>query len=116
MLGVKINGLEILTSTLKMRNGNISTCCHSVPPYTPTSDTFSVQNPPDIPVVDIVVNVCIQIAKLSIYRCRVNNSRPTMAAVKSNKYIMCTDTYIAQTNNTMNKCYGKWASLFHSLQ
>jgi hypothetical protein len=66
---------------------------------------------------DIVVNLCIHIAKLSIYRCRVNNSRPTMAAVKANlKYVMCTDKYIAQTNNTMNKCYGKWASLFHSLQ
>jgi hypothetical protein len=39
--------------------------------------------------VDIVVNLCIQVARLSIYRCRLNNSRPTMAAVKANiKYTM----------------------------
>jgi hypothetical protein len=67
--------------------------------------------------VDIVVNLCIQIVKISIYRCRLNHSRPTMAAVKANiKYIMFIETYIAQTNNNMNKFYGKWASLFHKLQ
>jgi hypothetical protein len=67
--------------------------------------------------VDIIVNLCIQIAKFSIYRCKLNNSRPTFAAVKANiKHGMCTEKYIAQTNNNMNKFYGKWASLFHSLQ
>jgi hypothetical protein len=67
--------------------------------------------------VDIVVNLCIQITKLSIYRSKLNNTRPTMAAVKANiKHIMNIEKYIAQTNSNMNKFYGKWASKFHSLQ
>jgi hypothetical protein len=54
-----------------------------------------------IETVDIVVNVCIKITKLSIYRCRLNNSRPTMAAVKANiKYInKCFTGNITAMNN-----------------
>jgi hypothetical protein len=66
--------------------------------------------------VDIIVNLCLQIAKISIYRCKLKNCKPTFAAVKANiKHIMHVEQYIAQTNNNMNKFYGKWSSLFHSL-
>jgi hypothetical protein len=65
---------------------------------------------------DIIINLCLQIAKLSIYRCKLNNSKPSFAAVKANiKHLMLTEKYIAQTNNNMTKFYGKWSSFFHRL-
>jgi hypothetical protein len=46
MLVIKINGLEILTSTLKMRNGNIA----AIPIlHRYQSQILSVQNPPENP-------------------------------------------------------------------
>jgi exonuclease III len=44
--------------------------------------------------VDIVVNLCILITKLSIYRSKLNNTRPTMAAVKANIKHMDIEKYI----------------------
>jgi hypothetical protein len=39
-----------------------------------------------------------------------------MVAMKANiKHGIGIQKYIAQTNNNMNRCYGEWASVFHSL-
>jgi exonuclease III len=66
---------------------------------------------------DISFNFTILIAKFVIYRCKFNNRKPTIAAVKAYlKYVMEIEKYIAVTNNKVDKFYGKWASLLHKLK
>jgi hypothetical protein len=77
-------------------------------------------NPSDIilgnPDMDYSFNFTILIAKFVIYRCKLNNRKPTIAAVKAYlKYIMNLEKYIAVTNNKVDKFYGKWATLLHKL-
>lgn len=66
---------------------------------------------------DIIFNFILIIAKYVIYRSKITNRYPSFAAVKAYlKYVKDIEKYIASTNNTLDKFYGKWASVFHKLQ
>jgi hypothetical protein len=66
--------------------------------------------------IDIIVNLCILITKLVIYRSKIGNKRPSFAAVKAYiKYFKHIEQVIAYTNNNVEKFLGKWSALFHSL-
>jgi len=65
---------------------------------------------------DIIFNFTILIAKFVIYRSKLSDKRPTFAAVKAYlRYVMGIEKYIAVTNSTMDKFYGKWTSILHKL-
>jgi exonuclease III len=65
---------------------------------------------------DIIVNLCILITKLVIYRSRLGNKRPSFAAVKAYiRYFKHIEQVIAYTNNNEEKFLGKWSALYHSL-
>jgi hypothetical protein len=65
----------------------------------------------------IIVNFVFLIVKFAIYNCKLKCKIKNFAIAKAYiKYVMKLDNYAASTNNTLDKCWGKWSLLFHSLK